>query len=31
MIVLGILSLVGIYVSIRYLFEVYFFENDENE
>lgn len=31
MIVLSIIAVVGIYVSIRYLFEVYFIENDQNE
>jgi len=31
MIALSILSLIGIYISLRYLLEVYFLENDENE
>lgn len=31
MIGLSILGLVGIYISLRYLLEVYFLENDENE
>lgn len=31
MIALSILGLVGIYISLRYLLEVYFLENDENE
>ena len=31
MIALSIVGLVGIYVSLRYLLEVYFLENDENE
>jgi hypothetical protein len=31
MIALSILGLIGIYVSLIYLMEVYFIENDENE
>lgn len=31
MIGLSILGLVGIYISLRYLMEIYFLENDENE
>ena len=31
MIGLSILGLISIYVSLRYLMEVYFIENDENE
>jgi hypothetical protein len=31
MIALSIVGLVGIYISLRYLLEVYFLENDENE
>lgn len=31
MIALSILGLIGIYISLRYLLEVYFLENDENE
>jgi len=31
MIALSIVGLVGIYILLRYLMEVYFIENDENE
>ena len=31
MIALSIVGLVGILISLRYLMEVYFIENDENE
>lgn len=31
MIALSILGLVGIYIALRYLLQVYFLENDENE